>query len=376
MTVRVLVTGADGFIGRNLMVHLGEQHGYEPSAFTRRDPVANLETLASRADVIVHLAGINRTEDPADFVRGNVDLTSALCDAIEVGADGGRYPVVIYASSIHAERDTDYGRSKRGAEARLSAAAKASGIDAHVFRLPNVFGKWCRPNYNSAIATFCHNIARGLPIRIDDPDAVMRLVYIDDVVSAFLRIIRGEAPAREPEGFATVSPEYRPTLGQVAAQLHAFRGSRENHIVERVGCGLTRALYSTYLSYLDPADFDYPVTVHRDPRGAFAEMLRTRDSGQISFFTAGPGVTRGGHYHHSKTEKFLVVKSRARFCFRHMVTGERHVVDVDGNIPRIVETIPGWAHDITNTGDEDMVVLLWANEQFDPNSPDTVQAAV
>ena len=242
------------------------------------------------------------------------------------------------------------------------------GSPVHIFRLPNVFGKWARPNYNSAVATFCHNVARDLPIQISDPKAVIRLVYIDDVVRRLIAVMDGSV-ADAP--FVSVEPEYQVSVGELAEQLYAFRDSRQTMVTERVGTGLVRALYSTYLSYLPPDRFTYEVPKHGDPRGVFVEMLKTRDSGQFSYFTAHPGITRGGHYHHSKTEKFLVIKGHACFRFRHIVTGEFYELHTSGEQPEIVETVPGWTHDITNVGDDEMIVMLWANEIFDRENPDT-----
>ena len=250
-------------------------------------------------------------------------------------------------------------------------ACMGSLINVLVYRLPNVFGKWCRPNYNSAVATFCHNIARDLPITIHDPAAPLDLVYVDDVVSAFLAALAEPARAT-PE----VQPVYRTTVGEVAGLLRQFRGSRDTLITERVGTGLTRALYATFVSYLPPEMFGYDVKQYVDPRGAFMEMLKTHDSGQFSVFTAHAGVTRGGHYHHTKTEKFLVVRGRARFRFRHMATGEIHEILTSGDTPHVVETIPGWTHDITNIGEDEMIVALWANEIFDRQRPDTYACPV
>lgn len=369
--MRILITGANGFIGRNLRVHLAEAGEHDVIPFMRDQAETELVGLVAEADAVIHLAGVNRTEDAREFVAGNVDLTNALCEALDEAWQEGRRPRLIYASSAHAVRDTDYGRSKLGAETRIAASLVAQAGQAYVFRLPNVFGKWCRPNYNSAIATFCHNISHGLPVRIDDRSAMLRLVYIDDVVASFLQVLKGAEIPQDGDGFAAVVPEYQAQLGDIVDLLHAFRNSRDSHVVERVGAGLTRALYSTYLSYLEPTDFAYPIKAHRDPRGAFAEMLRTKDSGQVSFFTAGAGVTRGGHYHHSKNEKFLVIKGQARFKFRHIVSGRTHQLDTDDVELTIVETVPGWTHDITNIGDGEMLVLLWANEQFDPAQPDT-----
>ena len=261
--------------------------------------------------------------------------------------------------------------SKRAAEETLFELQRSTGGPVYVFRLPNVFGKWCKPNYNSAVATFCHNISRGLPIQVNDPAAPLTLVYVDDVVERFIQLMDGADRRLDAEGFETVSPQYTTTVGELAGQIQAFKESRDSLVTERVGSGLVRALYSTYLSYLPPEEFAYRVPRHSDPRGVFVEMLKTPDCGQVSYFTAHPGVTRGGHYHHSKTEKFLVIKGMARFKFRHMSTGETHELVSRGESAEIVETVPGWTHDITNVGDEELVVMLWANEVFDRTRPDT-----
>jgi len=221
------------------------------------------------------------------------------------------------------------------------------------------------------VATFCHNIARDLPIQVNDPQAPVTLVYVDDVIECFLRIMDGAAVAAGPDGFAMVQPQYSTTVGELARQIGAFRSSRDTLATERVGVGLARALYATYVSYLPVGAFAYDVPLYADPRGVFVEMLKTPDCGQFSFFKAYPGVTRGGHYHHSKTEKFLVIKGRARFRFRHMQTGQTHELQTSGDQPQIVETVPGWTHDITNIGQEELVVMLWANEVFDRARPDT-----
>ena len=283
---------------------------------------------------------------------------------------------VVYTSSTQADLDNPYGRSKREAEQVLFSLAEQHAVPAYVFRLPNVFGKWCRPNYNSVVATFCHNIARDLPIQVNDPAAPLTLVYVDDVLAQFVEIMAGRLPAPRSGEIANVTPQYQTTLGALAEQLQGFRRSRDSLTTDRVGQGLTRALYSTYVSYLPVEAFAYDVPAHRDPRGLFVEMLKTPDAGQFSFFTAHAGVTRGGHYHHSKTEKFLVIKGQARFRFRHMQTGQLHELHTSGEQPQIVETVPGWTHDITNVGPDEMVVMLWANEIFDPQRPDTFSCPV
>jgi UDP-2-acetamido-2,6-beta-L-arabino-hexul-4-ose reductase len=246
----------------------------------------------------------------------------------------------------------------------------------HVFRLPNVFGKWCRPHYNSAVATFCHNIARDLPIEVHNPQAPLSLVYIDDVVNRFVQIMDGAEPMIGPDGFSSVQPQYTTSVGELAQLLRAFRTSRDTLLTERVGTGLVRALYATYVSYLPVEAFAYGLSSHVDRRGMFVEMLKTPDCGQFSFFTAHPGVTRGGHYHHSKTEKFLVIKGQALFRFRHMQTGQTHQIVTTGQEPQVVETVPGWTHDITNTGQDELVVMLWANEIFDRSRPDTYDCPI
>jgi UDP-2-acetamido-2,6-beta-L-arabino-hexul-4-ose reductase len=239
-----------------------------------------------------------------------------------------------------------------------------------------VFGKWCKPNYNSVVATFCYNIARGLPIQIHDPQAPLTLVYIDDVIERFIQLMDGAEAATDIDGFSTVTPQYTIMVGEVANLIMRFKQSRETLLIERVGNGLVRALYATYVSYLPKEAFTYPVPQHSDTRGVFVEMLKTPDCGQFSFFSAHPGVTRGEHYHHSKTEKFLVIKGSARFGFRHVMTNETYEVFTSGEKPHVVETIPGWVHDITNIGEEEMLVMLWANENFDLDRPDTIACKV
>ena len=370
--MKVLITGANGFIGKNLQLHLAERKDVQVVCFNRGDDLARLHVLLQGVDFVFHLAGINRPEDPREFVSGNVELTQALCEAVSaVGEAGAQPPPIVYTSSVQAERDNPYGLSKRGAEDVLMTAARSHQVPVHVFRLPNVFGKWCKPDYNSAVATFCHNIARALPIQVNDPAAPVTLVYVDDVIERFLQLMDGADAAVGPDGFAAVAPQYSTTVGALALQIQAFKDSRATLMTERVGAGLVRALYATYVSYLPVELFAYPLPRHADPRGVFVEMLKTPDAGQFSYFTAHPGITRGGHYHHSKTEKFLVIKGQARFKFRHMQTNQKHELVTLGEQPEIVETVPGWTHDITNIGTDEMVVMLWANEAFDRARPDT-----
>lgn len=369
--MRIALTGAGGFIGSNLLVHLREKGHGDIRAIAHDADDAAFDAALAGIDFVFHLAGVNRPEDPAEFDFGNNGLARRLVAAL--GRRGAPVPVA-YTSSIQAELDNPYGRSKRAAEDVLLAHGRASGAPVHVLRLPNVFGKWSRPFYNSAVATFCHQVARDLPVTIHDPSSPLRLVYVDDVCKRLLSLL--DEPTVAPGGFVTVEPDYRTTVGELAATIEGFRDSRRTLVTAQVGTGLVRALYATYVSHLPPESFVYDVPRHGDARGVFVEMLKTPDCGQFSYFTAHPGITRGEHYHHTKTEKFLVIRGSARFGFRHILTGEACEVMVHGGEGRIVETIPGWTHDITNVGDDELIVMLWANEIFDRQRPDTVAMKV
>ena len=362
--MRILLTGANGFIGKNLTHFLSKKANVEILSVTRDTSKEDFETYVNNADWIIHLAGINRPKEEKEFVEGNVDFTNQICQTL---INSNQKTPIIFASSIQADKTNPYGLSKRAAEDALKRFSSDYGSPIFICRLANVFGKWSRPNYNSAVATFCHNIANDLPIDIHTADAVIRLIYIDDVMESFWQTIQGK-PTDET---FYIEPEYQITVGELAEQIRSFKDSRQTMITEKVGKGLTRALYSTYLSFLQPNQFDYTVPKHGDERGVFVEMLKTQDSGQFSYFTAYPGITRGGHYHHTKTEKFLVIKGKALFKFKNLVTDEFYQLETTGQVPTIVETVPGWTHDITNIGDDEMIVMLWANEIFDREKPDT-----
>lgn len=363
--MKILVTGSNGFVGKNLRVFLAEQGYTDVTCFEQGHSHADLERMVKHADFVFHLAGVNRPKDEQEFVQGNTNLTQVLVNALV--ATGRQIPLVL-TSSIQADRDNAYGKSKAAAEQVALAYMKETDSPAYIYRLPNVFGKWCIPNYNSAVATFCHNTVHDLPITIHDANAALSLVYIDDVCASMIGLI----DSTELGGYKEVTPVYNTTVGAVAELLQKFKQSRVNLVTEEVGVGLTRALYSTYLSYFSPADFSYEVPGYSDPRGTFVEMLKTPSAGQFSFFTAHPGVTRGGHYHHTKNEKFLVIKGKASYRFKQIITGEQYEITTDASEYKIIETVPGWSHDITNIGEEELVVMLWANEIFDRSKPDTV----
>jgi UDP-2-acetamido-2,6-beta-L-arabino-hexul-4-ose reductase len=364
----VAVTGAAGFIGRNLVVRLQEL-GHDVRRITRATPRQEIQAALDDAEVVFHLAGAIRPADPIEFLR-SVAFANDVAAAI---ARGGRRPLVVYSSSRKASEDTGFGRSARACEEALLRLGERGEATVAVYRLPNTFGKWARPNYNSVVATFCHNLARGLPIRIDDPAAPLPLLYVDDLIAQWCALM--DAPP-EASGYLEAGPVHETTVGELAATLAAFAEGRACGRVENVGSGLQRALYATFVAALPAEAFSYPLVAHTDPRGSFAEVLKTRDGGQVSVLTAEPGVTRGGHYHHSKVEKFLVVHGHARFRFRHILDGETFELMTSAERPVVVETIPGWTHDITNVGNGVMVSLLWANEVFDRARPDTVTMPV
>jgi UDP-2-acetamido-2,6-beta-L-arabino-hexul-4-ose reductase len=368
--MKVLVTGANGFIAKNLVLKLREQAGVEVLTFIRSQVDDDLCNAIEKADAVVHLAGENRPVDVQAFVDVNVGVTERICQILK---QFKKTIPLILASSAQAELDNPYGRSKLAAERVVQSLSKEHGNPVAIFRLPGVFGKWCRPNYNSVVATFCHNKAHDLPVQISDVNAHLRLVYVDDVVDTILKQLNfGWTGLIRP----VIDSEYGITLGCLSDQIDAFKNCRSNLQVERVGAGLVRALYATYVSYLPKEKFAYAVPSYGDDRGVFVEMLKTPDAGQFSYFTAYPGITRGGHYHHTKTEKFLVIKGHARFGFRHMLTNEVFQIDTHGDQPQIVETVPGWTHDITNVGSDEMIVVLWANEVFDRARPDTIASKV
>ncbi len=365
---RILVTGANGFIGKNLVTRLNELPNFEVLIFTRECNLNDLAELVSKSDCIFHLAGVNRPNHIDEFININSGLTNILCDAIR---NSGRNIPLVFASSLQAGLDNPYGKSKLAAESIIESLACDSPV--HIYRLPGVFGKWCRPNYNSVVATFCHNISRGLPIQIDDPDVCLSLVYIDDVIDEFMMAINS---SKKGLNKGSIDTTYSVTVGALAQKIYTFKENRTNLIMDHVGVGLERALYSTYISYLSPEQFFYDVPRYGDERGVFVEFLKTPNCGQFSFFTVHPGITRGSHYHHTKTEKFLILKGTALMKFRNLITEEVATIIFSAERPQIVDSIPGWAHDIKNIGDEDAIVMLWANEVFDRERPDCIPCEV
>jgi UDP-2-acetamido-2,6-beta-L-arabino-hexul-4-ose reductase len=367
---RVLITGANGFIGKNLVIRLRESHQFAVTEYVRGDCFESLVSLIDNTDFIVHLAGVNRPKNEEEFSHVNKGLTEKICDLL---SEKKLKIPILFASSTQAELENSYGKSKLAAEQALKSLSLVNGNSVTIFRFPGVFGKWCKPHYNSVVATFCNNISRGVPLEIHNHETQLQLVYIDDVITEIISVLSNYA---QGINYSFVKPEYTISIGELAKLIKSFRECRTNLKVQRVGAGFVRALYATYVSCLPENEFCYKLPIHSDPRGVFVEMLKTSDSGQFSYFTAGIGVTRGGHYHHTKTEKFLVIKGKALFRFRDLVTDKFYEVYTSGDVPEIIDTIPGWVHDVTNIGDDEMIVMLWANEIFDHNNPDTIASKI
>ncbi len=366
--MKILLTGSDGFVGKNLIIALKERTEYKIIKFNRESKLNELKSDIKNIDLIIHLAGENRPSDSSMFQKTNVNLTEKICKIIK---DSKKNIPVIFSSSTQAVEKNPYGLSKLEAENVFSNFSKNNNITVLAIRFCGIFGKWSKPNYNSVISTFCYNVANNLPIQIDESNKILKLSYIDDVIDMIIDKIDN---IKKYSGFNILESEiiYEEKLADIANLIKSFKQSRQSLIIKQVGTSFKRALYSTYLSYIKPEDFSYNLKENRDHRGVFVEMLKTVDSGQFSFFTAHPGVTRGGHYHHSKTEKFLVLKGKAHFKFKNIITNQEHEIDTSDELPQVVDTIPGWSHDITNVGEEDMIVMIWANEIFNKDKPDTI----
>jgi len=365
--VKALVTGAGGFIGRHMVEALRRRDGVEVLAMDRSWSAADFEKALGSADCIFHIAGVNRPPTPDEFAKGNAGLTEEMIATL---GRLGRTPPIIFTSSIQAAADNPYGKSKKGAEEALEQYARAGGT-AVIFRLKNVFGKWCRPNYNSVTATFCHNIARDLPVQISDESRELELVYIDDVVAGLLSAL--DEPGRTGAvEHREVTKAHKTTLGELAGRIRSFRESRKTLLVPNLGDDFNRKLYATYLSYLEPDSFAYPLDQKTDPRGVLAEFVKSPGAGQIFVSRTKPGIVRGNHYHHTKTEKFLVMEGDAVIRFRQISGPEVLEYRVSGKDFKVVDIPPGYTHSIENVGTGEMVTLFWACEIFDPARPDTV----
>jgi UDP-2-acetamido-2,6-beta-L-arabino-hexul-4-ose reductase len=368
--MKVLVTGSEGFLGKNLVVALRRTPGTEVLAFDRNETASDLSRFVAETDVVFHLAGVNRPERVEEFQEGNARLTQDLVGLL--ARHGRRVPVVL-ASSTQAALDNPYGRSKLDAEKAVQRYGNDHGGRALVYRLPGLFGKWSRPNYNSVVSTFCHNAARGLPLAVRDPAHEVELAYVDDVVAEFMKALDPRASAPVHPG---VEPTFRVSLGELAARVEAIRDVRVTLRLPDMSDPLTRRLYATFLSYLPEDRFAYQPEKRVDARGSLVELLKSPPFGQIFVSRTNPGITRGHHYHDTKIEKFCVVQGRAAIRFRHILEGEVIRYEVSGEDMKVVDIPPGYTHSIENLGEGEMVTLFWSSQVFDPGQPDTFSEKV
>lgn len=368
----ILVTGAKGFIGRNLIAHLQSRADLHVYTFDIDDSDQSLMDAVHQADIIFHLAGVNRPQHIEEFYTVNTELTRHIVSLLE--AAGKATPIVL-SSSTQVELDNPYGQSKKRAEDAVFTYSQRTGSTVYVYRLTNVFGKWSRPNYNSVVSTFCYNISHNLPVQINNPDTVLSLVYIDDVIESFLKVLDGQVTPGD-NGFCDMPRSLTITLQGLADIIKSFRDRRQTAVLPNMADPLTRLLYTTYLSYLETDDFAYTPDLKTDQRGWLFEVIKSPTIGQIFVSQTKPGITRGGHFHHTKVEKFIVVQGEAVIRFRRVDSSEVIEYLVSGLDTRIVDIPPGYTHDITNVGTTDMITLFWASEIFDPNRPDTYMLGV
>lgn len=369
---KILVTGANGFVGKNLCLRL-ETLGYKNLyKYDRSCSTEYLDKCLSECDYIFHLAGVNRPSEPEEFYTGNSNLTQTICEKL---IKNNNYPVIVLSSSAHAAENSDYGKSKKISEDSVLLYSQVSGSSVYIFRFPGIFGKWCMPNYNSVVATFCHNISREIPISIDDDQKIIELVYIDDVCKTFTNILEHNVPIVK-DGICRVSPTTKIAVGELAMAIKEFHSSRKNNFLPDIECEFNKNLYSTYLSYLPMADLSISPIVHSDSRGIFSEIFKTHNMGQISFSTTKPGITRGHHWHSTKTEKFVVLSGTGVIRMRNIYNTKTYEYELTASHPQIVDIPPGFTHSITNIGTETMITLIWTNELFDEVSPDTIYSEV
>ncbi len=375
--MNILVTGANGFVGKNLIAQLknireGKDSTYDIKSdieifeFDIDSDFSLLEGYCSKADFVFNLAGVNRPQDEKEFMEGNFGFASVLLDTLKKYENS--CPIMI-SSSTQAALDNPYGQSKKAGENLMFEYSKETGAKVLVYRFPNVFGKWCKPNYNSAVATFCHNIAHDLEIQVNDRDYQMNLVYIDDVVTELINSLDGKET--KDGQYCMVPVVYEITLGEIVDLLYSFKESREDLSIASMDDSFTKKLYSTYLSYLPVEGFSYPLKMNVDNRGSFTEIIRTSDRGQVSVNISKPGITKGNHWHHTKNEKFLVVSGQGVIRFRKIGEDKIYEYFVSGEKLEVVDIPVGYTHNIENLGDTDMVTIMWVNEPFNPNKPDT-----
>jgi UDP-2-acetamido-2,6-beta-L-arabino-hexul-4-ose reductase len=369
---RILITGSKGFIGKNLIEALSRQEENIIYEYDIGMSDAVLESALKEANIIFHLAGVNRPVLEADFDRGNAGSMEKVLSMLKAVK---RTPAIVMTSSIQGELNNPYGRSKKRAEDLLIAYREETEVPVYIYRLTNVFGKWCKPNYNSVVATFCHNIANGLDIKISDRNKEIELVYIDDVINHFIHVLNNY-PTMTPRQYESVTPIYKTSLGELADRIYALHDMRKSLVIPDMSDNLNRYLYAVYLSYLNKGDFSYDLQKRTDDRGRLVELIKSEHFGQIFVSKTYGAVIRGNHYHNTKTEKFCVIQGEAVIRFRHILSEDITSYHVSGDDMKIVDIPPGYTHSIENLSDQEMIVLFWADEIFDPKRPDTYHCEV
>ena len=364
--MKILVTGAKGFVGKNLIAELKNRQIGEIYECDINTTDEELDEYTKECEFVFHLAGVNRPENEEEFMKGNYGFSSVLLE--KLSKHNNKAPILV-TSSIQANLDNPYGKSKKAGEDLMFEYEKQTGTKVFVYRLPNVFGKWCRPNYNSAVATFCNNISKGLEIKVNDPEVILNLVYIDDVVEELINALNGKAHINEKFGYIPLT--YKIKLGQIVDLIYSFKNSRENLQLPNMEDEFSKKLYSTYLSYLPEDEFSYPLTMHIDERGSFTEMFKTNERGQVSINISKPGIVKGNHWHNTKNEKFIVVSGTGVIRFRKIDSDKVIEYKVSGEKLQVVDIPVGYTHSIENIGNTDMVTVMWANEIFNPEKPDT-----
>ena len=362
--MRVLITGANGFIGKNLVSHLKEIEDIEIITYTKEDKLSKLEENIESIDFIYHLAGVNRPEKTEEFYEGNTDLTKKIVDLIKT--KHLKIPLV-FTSSIQAELDNDYGKSKKLSEEYILENIE----NAYIFRLHNVFGKWCKPNYNSVIATFCYNISHNLGITINDENKELELIYIDDICETFIQLLTNDKNIEKKENIYYINPRYKKTLGYISDKILEFKNDMDSIYVPKTGDEFIKKLFATYISYTPLETLSLSAKKNVDERGSFTELVRTLDSGQFSISFSKPGIVRGNHYHHTKMERFIVVKGKAKISFKSIINDDYIEFIVSDEDIKIITIPVGYTHNIENIGDTEMILVIWCNELFDQNHPDT-----
>ena len=366
--MKLLITGAKGFIGKNLIAELKNQRYLDIFPYDVDSNPELLDIYAKECDFVFHLAGINRPQNPEDYLSGNFGFTSNLLNSLKKHQN--KSPIV-FTSSIQATLANAYGKSKKAGEDLLFQYGSENNVSVYIYRLPNVFGKWCKPNYNSAIATFCHNIAHDLPIQINDPHVEMKLVYIDDVIASFIDLLKYPQRKTEFGLFENVTPVYTQKLGEIATLIDQFKASRQTLQIPTMGDDFIKKLYATYLSYLPINQFRYPLQMHKDERGSFTEFLKSQERGQVSINISKPHITKGNHWHHTKNEKFLVVSGNGVIRFRRIDADEIIEYYVSGDKLEVIDIPVGYTHSIENLGETDLVTVMWVSEVFNKEKPDT-----